>query len=180
MVFKIAVSQLPPRRIPHFYYDTTTCLIAMLVLLVSCLPSFQMHDSIESGRRVSSFVANAFSPSPRSHHPNQQQRRIIQQQKEDQNSINRIIPTSRRIRRPLGASIPFFMDVNRSLEKADNEVTAPPFLIESISNQKPSGDAIYKTISNLCIDVFFKVCWLRLIALHCITSELYSYKPDSV
>mmetsp|Transcript_8145 Transcript_8145/g.17560 ORF Transcript_8145/g.17560 Transcript_8145/m.17560 type:complete len:417 (+) Transcript_8145:272-1522(+) len=155
MVFKIAVSQMPSRRIPCFYYDGTTCLIVMLVLLVSYLPSFQMHSSIDSGRRVSPFVANAFSPSPHRHHPYQQRRRIIERQKEDQNSNIQIVPASRRIR-PLGATIPFFMDVDRSLETADDDVTAPPFLIESISKQKPSGDAIYKTISNLCIDVFFK------------------------
>eukprot|EP00536_Pseudo-nitzschia_multiseries_P014974 jgi/Psemu1/291753/fgenesh1_pg.796_\ len=48
------------------------------------------------------------------------------------------------------------MDVDRGLGNAEDGVKTPAFIIESISQTEPSGDAIYKTISNLCIDVFFK------------------------
>lgn len=48
------------------------------------------------------------------------------------------------------------MDVDPGSKKADDEVPSPAFVIESISQTDPSGDAIFKTISNLCIDVFFK------------------------
>jgi len=58
---------------------------------------------------------------------------------------------------PLGASVPLATTDagRRSSAKESSSAAAPIFLIESIPRD-PSGDAIFKAISNLCIDVFFK------------------------
>ena len=60
----------------------------------------------------------------------------------------------------LFAALPFYAtDVsnNKNKDDDDDKNPLPPFLIESITSTPGSGDAIYKTIANLCIDVFFKV-----------------------
>jgi len=58
---------------------------------------------------------------------------------------------------PLYASIPLSDNV---FEKEDVTAaalsTSPAFIIENISDSSPSSDLIFRTISNLCIDVFFK------------------------
>jgi len=58
---------------------------------------------------------------------------------------------------PLYASIPLSDNV---FEKEDVTAAAlsisPAFIIENISDSSPSSDLIFRTISNLCIDVFFK------------------------
>mmetsp|Transcript_37635 Transcript_37635/g.42116 ORF Transcript_37635/g.42116 Transcript_37635/m.42116 type:complete len:420 (-) Transcript_37635:27-1286(-) len=58
---------------------------------------------------------------------------------------------------PLYASIPLSDNV---FEKEDVTAaalsTSPAFIIENISDSSPSSDLLFRTISNLCIDVFFK------------------------
>ena len=91
------------------------------------------------------------------HHTNIRPRQQQQQQKQKQQYKNRQRSTDT-IR--LSATIPFYAtDVGSDQNKDTDETTSssPPFLIESISSTPGSGDAIYKTIANLCIDVFFKV-----------------------
>lgn len=54
----------------------------------------------------------------------------------------------------LQAAIPFYAsDVERNQEEKN---ASPPFVIESISRRPGPGEAIYKDIADLCIDVFFK------------------------
>jgi len=155
-------SQTPRTRISHFSRNATTSLI-LLLLVVSCTFSSRRNPA-DGDTGLLSFFADAFSPAsfphPYQHRPRipvpiQQQQ---QQQQQQRGNEQRSIRVGGRIRRPLGASIPFFVDVdNRGLGNPDNdEDRAPAFLIECISQTEPSGDAIYKTISNLCIDVFFK------------------------
>lgn len=55
----------------------------------------------------------------------------------------------------LHATIPFYAsDVERKQEEKN---PSPAFVIESISRRPGPGEAIYKDIADLCIDVFFKV-----------------------
>ena len=154
-MYKIVVSPLPA-RISRFFFVSTTVL-ALLLLIISHSPTTQLqwHHGINinndiGGPRVS-FVADAFSPSQLAISPrSQNQTRRQQQQQQQQNSIRIVTST------PLYASIPFGVDIgnDRRSEETDEDTT-PAFLIETIS--KSPRDTIFKTISNLCIDVFFKV-----------------------
>jgi len=121
------------------------------------------------------FFANALSlPQPLT--GSREQRRIQQQQSQPQKlpSLQQLkpfvqrqskAPTTRTIP-PLCAAIPFYAnDVteeanpnNNNNNENNNDTNSPAFLIESISRTPfvEGSDEIYKTIANLCIDVFFR------------------------
>jgi hypothetical protein len=122
----------PLKRIPRVFFGSKICL-AFLILIVC-------HISYTSNRIA--FFANAFSRRHRNQGGRQQQRR----------NHNGEIDTTI----PLFAAIPFYVtEVKKEAGEAD---AVPAFLIETISGAPSSisGDAIYKTIANMCIDVFFK------------------------
>jgi hypothetical protein len=97
----------------------------------------------------------------------QSQKRIPLQQLQQfvQMKRQRKAPTTRTIQ-PLCAVIPFYAnDVteeanqnNNNNNENNNDTDSPAFIIESISRTPfvEGSDEIYKTIANLCIDVFFR------------------------
>ena len=147
-----------PARISRFFFGSKTLLV-LLLLIISRPSTTRRHhgtDCCGIGGRLS-FVADAFSPSYLVISPQQRYQNQRQLQQQQQNSIRIAII------RPLYASIPYFtVDIGDDgrLEETDED-TSPAFLIESISKSPsgPSGDTIFKTISNMCIDVFFKVSY---------------------
>jgi len=46
--------------------------------------------------------------------------------------------------------------VRTSASESESESESPAFIIETLSKTPPSSDEIFRTISDLCIDVFFK------------------------
>lgn len=130
------LSQPRPTRILRISFGATVHLILTLLLIVSLPIAFHQDRDNDS---CFTLFADAFSSSRLSI---LSLRRIQQRQYHPADSS-------------IGAAIPFFVDIENDLDSFGND-SVPAFLIEPISKLPPSGDTIYKTISNLCIDVFFK------------------------
>ena len=89
----------------------------------------------------------------------QQQHYHNQYQQQQQKQQRRRLATTTT---SLFASIPLISDNAYDLEDDVRTSTAvleksPAFIIETLSKTPPSNDEIFQTISDMCIDVFFKV-----------------------
>ena len=131
----------------------------LLVLLVSiaCQGVSLRYPENETGRRMGIF-ADAFSL------PHQLAVKKFQKRagEIDYNDNNHNSPSRNTNTIKLSATIPFYAtDVTDKKEKKGSN-NSPAFLIESISRVPNVREKTYKSIADLCIDVFFKVGGRRI------------------
>lgn len=134
------------KRIPTLFVGSTIGLLLTFLILQDCVTHNNHHANALPQRQLAT----------QNHRTNCRQYHQIPQQQQQQlhrhEVFNRNTDTIR-----LSAAIPFYATDVQSKEKAkNNKNPSPPFLIESITSSPGSGDAIYKSVANLCIDVFFK------------------------
>mmetsp|Transcript_9557 Transcript_9557/g.22561 ORF Transcript_9557/g.22561 Transcript_9557/m.22561 type:complete len:431 (-) Transcript_9557:88-1380(-) len=160
------------KRISRFFTGPASSSLLLLLLLLAqdaVLYNRGNDRHLGSSRRIA-FFTDAFSQQPRhlattplkqqAGRQNRQRQRQQQQKQHSTTTFTKVVDiataaTTTTI--PLGASVPLATTDagRRSSAKESSSAAAPIFLIESIPRD-PSGDAIFKAISNLCIDVFFK------------------------
>jgi hypothetical protein len=57
---------------------------------------------------------------------------------------------------PLNSDNAYDLEDGVRTSASESESESPAFIIETLSKTPPSSDEIFRTISDLCIDVFFK------------------------
>jgi len=133
------------KRIPRLFVGSTIGLLFTLLILQDFVKHNNHHANALPQRQLAT----------QKHRTNSRQhdRQIPQQQQQlhRHEVFNRNRDTIR-----LSAAIPFYATDVQSNKQPKNKKPSPPFLIESITSTPGSGDAIYKSVANLCIDVFFK------------------------
>ena len=138
------------KRIPQLFVGSTIGLLFMLLILQACVTRNNHHANALPQRQLATQKHRTNSRQHYRHIPQQQQQQQ-QQQLHRHELFNRNTDTIR-----LSAAIPFYATDVQSNKQPQNKNLSPPFLIESITSTPGSGDAIYKSVANLCIDVFFR------------------------
>ena len=151
------------------------CRVVLILIACNVVSLSLWRDSRDTASSSNgiAFVADAFSRPQRLAVSTTRQQQQQQQQQQHRRTPNentpfRILRNTDGTRIPLFAAIPFYVtevenendDDDRTKTTAGDatDTDTPAFLIETISGAPSSisGDFIYKTIANLCIDVFFK------------------------